>query len=570
MTMTTTDLLVRCSPVVAGLQPYSPGRPAVSLDLVLDSNEGPPPAGDGLVQPSMRTYPSTGRLEGLIAHRLGVPAESVLVTAGADDGLERALRAVCCPDREVLLTRPSFEMLPRYARLAGAGVRELEWWSGPFPVQAVCDAASERTAAVAVVSPNNPTGAVASAEELDALAAALPSALLLVDHAYVEFASEDLTRTALRHPNALVFRTFSKAWGCAGLRVGYVLGDPRVLAWLRAVGHPYPVSGPSLAAVESLLEAGSGPDEAVIEAIRDRRAALSAALEGLGCEVLPSEGNFVLTRVASALRVRDLLASLGVAVRGFAGRGELASWLRITVPGSDRDLDRLVGVLGAAIAPEALLLDMDGVLADVSRSYRVAIVATAASFGVAVAPGDVVRAKANGHANNDWELTQRLLAEHGVDRPLAEVTERFETLYQGGAGQPGLRTTERPLLTREQLEQLASRLRLGVVTGRPRRDAERFLAEHRLGCFDTLVCMEDAPAKPDPGPVRLALERLGVGRAWMLGDTPDDVCSARAAGVVPVGVVAPADDAAVTAESLRSAGAGLVLERTEQILEVLP
>ncbi len=213
-------------------------------------------------------------------------------------------------------------------------------------------------------------------------------------------------------------------------------------------------------------------------------------------------------------------------------------------------------------APQALLFDLDGVLADVRESYRRAVVETAAQLGVVLTPPEIAAAKAEGDANNDWVLTRRLLARHGVEADLDEVTRRFEALYQGG-----LWEAERLLCPVAVVARLARRLPLGVVTGRPRRDAERFLehfglAEHFVG----MVCMGEAPAKPDPAPVRLCLEHLGVVRAWMLGDTPDDVRAALGAGVLPLGVVAPGED---SADALRAAGAVRVIVPTD-LEELLP
>jgi len=568
-------LYVVPNPVVAGLEPYSPGRPPAAIDVFLDANEGPmAPAGLGAVLAGAATlhrYPSAAALEARIAVRLGVDPAAVLVTAGADDALERAIRAVCTVGCEAILTTPSFAMLPRYARLAGAEVLELPWWRGEWPVDEALAAATERTALVAVVSPNNPTGSVISRAAFERLADALPRSLVLLDHAYVEFAAEDLTAAALERANVLVFRTFSKARGAAGLRVGWVAGDPRVVRWLRSVGQPYSVSAASLAAADWLLDHAPELRPGHLDAVREQRARLAELLTELGGEPLPSEGNFVLARVSDAIGVRDALAALGIAVRAFAGSAELAEWLRITVPGDEAIFRRLERALRAALAPEALLFDLDGVLADVSRSYRAAIVATAAAFGVAVSRDDIVAVKAAGNANNDWVVTRRLLAARGVEASLDEVATRFEALYQGGDGRPGLRETERATVPRALLEGLAARRPLAVVTGRPQADAERFLAEQGIrDLFTVLVTMEDAAPKPDPAPVRVALERLGTASAWMLGDTPDDLVAARAAGVVPIGVVAPGDDPERARTVLLAAGAARVLDRVEELLEVLP
>jgi phosphoglycolate phosphatase-like HAD superfamily hydrolase len=113
-------------------------------------------------------------------------------------------------------------------------------------------------------------------------------------------------------------------------------------------------------------------------------------------------------------------------------------------------------------------------------------------------------------------------------------------------------------------------LPLAVVTGRPREEARWFLDREGLTpLFRAVVCMEDAPRKPDPAPIRLALSRLGVTRAWMVGNTPDDVRAAAGALVVPLGVVAPGDDIAPTAAALTDAGAARVLDQIADLEELL-
>lgn len=575
--MSKPELRVEPNPFLDGLKPYTPSNPPPGIDLYLDANEAPnPPAGIGskLVESMTRNvnrYPSCAALESGIAGLFGCDSRSVVVGAGVDDLLERAIRSVCSPGKRLIMSTPSFEMISRFATLAGAAVEEIEWWEGDWPVEDTLSLANDTTAVVAIVSPNNPTGAVISRDSLIKLAKALPNALILLDHTYVEFADQDLTTLGLEIPNLLVFRTFSKARGCAGLRVGYCIGDARVLEWMRTVGQPFAVSVPSVAAVVSLLDQAPEIRPGYADTVRAQRDRLAALIERLGGRPLSSQGNFVCARFDSALDVRSGLASLGIAVRAWPYRPILDGCLRITVPGDDELYQRLEDGLEVVLSPQAVLFDLDGVLADVSRSYRSAIIETAKAWGVEVTPDRISQVKAAGNANNDWELTRRLLAQDGVNVPLSVVTERFEDLYQGTEDNPGLRATESPLLAADQLAALADRLPVAVVTGRPRRDAERFLEENRLrDSISAVVCMEDAPAKPDPAPVKLALEQLGVDRAWLLGDTPDDLVAARAAGVLPVGVIPPGEKTDASMASLSRAGAWRVLPRTESILEVLP
>ncbi len=571
-------LLVNPAPVLDELTTYTTGRPGTGIDLVLDFNERlvPPDALDGVTgldQWQINRYPELGALEPLIAARIGIPEASVVVTGGADDALERTVRSVCVPGRRAIMTTPSYGMIRRFIKITGADLIELPWWRDDFPVDEVLEQGDDRTALVCVVSPNNPTGSVASRDAFRRLLESLPKALVLLDQAYVDFTDPefDLSPVALEYPNAIVVRTLSKAWGAAGLRVGYAFGDPRVVDWLRRIGLPFPVSKPSQALAASMLSDADGPGTRRIAAIRKQRDDLSVLLADLGAEVLPSQGSFVFARFADAGRVWSSLHALGIAIRAFAGRPDVEGWLRITLPGDEMTFDRLTHALHTVLAPEALLLDMDGVLADVSGSYREATLQTAASFGVEISIEDIEAATAEGNANDCWQLTRRLMAVRGVDRTLAEVKARFEEIYQGTEAKPGLRRTERLLLGPGDLQTLAGRRPLAVVTGRPRADAERFLTENGIAeFFQTVVTMEDAPIKPDPAPVRLALERLGVATAWMVGDTPDDLRAARSAGALPIGVVAPGDDPEPTTASLLRTGAAAVLKDIKEILEVLP
>ena len=555
---------------------YAPRRPSGPIDLFLDANEGRFAGIDMLTLAAsvgtegVRRYPSAANLERAIGEKLGIRASSVLVTAGGDEAIDRACRAFLQAGSELILPVPTFEMIGRFASLAGATVVSPAWPSGPYPTAAVIDRVSDGAAMIAVVSPNNPTGAVATARDLERLAEAAPRAILLVDLAYTEFADEDLTAAALSLPNAVIIRSFSKAYGLAGLRVGYAAGREELVRAMRASGTPFSAGAFSLAAADAALKEGAAVGRAVA-VVRHERAELGRILQGVGVLPIESQANFVLAEFDDAGWVWRALAGLGIAVRRFDEGSGLERSLRITCPANARAFERLCGAIRAAVRPQALLFDMDGVLSDVSRSYRRAIAVTAASFGVRVNPAEVAAAKAEPDSNNDWIVTQRLLGRAGVAAGLEEVTRRFERIYQGTEQVPGLERDETLIPARDLLERLGSRMRLGIVTGRPRRAAERFLTRFELArLFDVVVCLEDGPSKPDPAPVRLALSRLGVPTAWMVGDTPDDLAAARAAGVVPLGIGAPGDDRTVSATRLEAAGASQVLSSLSELEGMLP
>lgn len=324
---------LEAAPGVAAITAYRVPSPPFPADLRLDGTEASAEA--------WGQYPDAGPLEETIAARLGIAARRVIVTAGADEALDRACRAVLCPGRSIVLPSPTFEMLDRYAALAGADVVRVPWPEGPYPVEAVLASVRAETAAVAAVSPNNPTGTVATGGDLRRLAEAAPRAALLVDLAYVEFADDDPTGLALSLPNAIVFRTFSKAWGLPGLRVGYAAGPEEWIGWMRTAGGPYPVASTSLALVAKRLETGESAMRAHVARVRTERDALESLLASLGARPSRSQGSFVFARFDDAAVARAGLARRGIAVRAFPGAAGLGDGLRITLPGDAARFARL-------------------------------------------------------------------------------------------------------------------------------------------------------------------------------------------------------------------------------------
>jgi len=227
----------------------------------------------------------------------------------------------------------------------------------------------------------------------------------------------------------------------------------------------------------------------------------------------------------------------------------------------------------------ALLFDMDGVLVDVSRSYRRVIEETVLAFtGVPVRPGEVQALKDAGGYNDDWKTTHALVAARGVDVPFEAVKDVFQRRYRGewpDAPQTwdGRICDETPLVSTETLERLARRYALALVTGRPEDEARFTLA--RMGwtaLFPVVVALEQSEGrgKPDPFPLLEALRRLGQtpeGAAYV-GDLGDDMRAARAAGMRAVGHVPPYLPPA-HADALRAAGADVVITDLDGLDEAL-
>lgn len=198
---------------------------------------------------------------------------------------------------------------------------------------------------------------------------------------------------------------------------------------------------------------------------------------------------------------------------------------------------------------ETLLLDMDGVLAEVSKSYRAAIILTCHHYGAKSVTDDLVTEwKIRGNANCDWTLSRNLIladADGRKDVTLEEVTKTFEDFYQGTEDTPGLYKLETLIPSRDTLVQLRQRSNagIGIVTGRPRSDCLKFLRDTDIEEFiNVCYCAEDGPKKPDPYPVQKICQQMGIRpdkSVVLVGDTPDDIQSAVAAGCSGVGVTTP-------------------------------
>ena len=290
-------------------------------------------------------YPSHTDLQSLIAERVDVSPDRIVVTAGGDEAIDRVMRITLAGKRKKIVTHaPSFEMVDIYAGNYGGTLETVEWLQGDFPVQSLISKIDSHTALVVVVSPNNPTGSSLTVEQILAIAIAARSSgcRLLVDNAYIEFADQDLTNELTKIDDLMIVRTFSKAWGLAGLRVGYLIApDAEFAASIRNASGPFPVSAVSLETARlamSNYQAQMAANVAMIKIMRDLVTSLVIACGG---KPSPSQGNFVLAEFPNAEATRAGLAEDGVGVRKFVDSELLANRLRITCPTSPAEFLQL-------------------------------------------------------------------------------------------------------------------------------------------------------------------------------------------------------------------------------------
>ena len=346
-------------PLLRNLPSYKPGRrPAPGQDLArLASNEtplGPLPSvvdavaravADGNRYPD----PAVTQLTAALAAKHGVPESQVAVGCGSVSLIQQMVQIAADAGDEVMYAWRSFEAYPGFVKVAGAQPVEVPLNGYEHDLKSMADRVTDATKLVILCSPNNPTGPALREDDVRTFLQSIRDDVLVVlDEAYAEFVDDpdavDGRRLLADHPNLAVLRTFSKAYGLAGLRVGYCLaGSPDTAAALRQVQVPFSVSLPAQAAALASLDAEAELRERV-EAVMAEREPLRQALRELGYDVPPSQGNFVwLPTGADTMRVAQVFDDNGVLVRPFDGDG-----IRITVT-TAADSRRVIAAAKAAL-----------------------------------------------------------------------------------------------------------------------------------------------------------------------------------------------------------------------------
>lgn len=263
----------------------------------------------------LASYPEREPVEAVVAERLGIPAPELLLTNGVDEAIHLLCQTYLERGDEALIVVPGYSMYRIYMMAAGAqviGVPAGEDFH--FPAGDVCNRITQRTRLIAIANPNNPTGTVAATEDLVRIARSAPDAAVLVDEAYFEFYGQSMLATRNELSNLFVARTFSKAYGLAGLRIGALVGDAEQMRAIRRVSSPYNVNAVALACLPEALGDQAYIEQYVSE-IRESRGRLERTLEANGIQFWPSQANFVLARVGPAGSFVEQMRKRGILIR---------------------------------------------------------------------------------------------------------------------------------------------------------------------------------------------------------------------------------------------------------------
>jgi histidinol-phosphate aminotransferase len=364
-------MIIALNPALANLPVYQPGRPIEEVArelgmpaaqiIKLASNEnplGPSPAALKAIAETSRQlhlYPDGNAFyfKKKLAAKLGLEPAHLILGNGSNEIIEFLGHALITPGTNIVVSEFCFAIYPIVARLFGGDVITVPAKNYGHDLPAILNAITNRTRAVFVANPNNPTGTLAPPKEVLRLVNEVPPQVLLVmDEAYIEFLDDPVDLLPLirrgERANLILMRTFSKIYGLAGLRVGYGIASPDLIGGLEKIRQPFNINSLAQAACLAAL------DDA--EHMRRTKANNTAgmrffaeALPKLGLQFVPSFANFVLVRVGEGQRVFEALQRAGVIVRPMGGY-KLPEWIRISI-GTPEENKRCLQAIEKAVRP---------------------------------------------------------------------------------------------------------------------------------------------------------------------------------------------------------------------------
>jgi histidinol-phosphate aminotransferase len=274
-------------------------------------------------------YPEYGELNAAISEKYALPLEKFRPTAGADEGISITVQSFLGPGKRVAVPDPVFSMYDVRAGACGASFSRVtlkdDWSLDPDEFIAAAKGAD----LAVLISPGNPAGKAIAPDAIERIAQAIAPVPLVIDEAYADFPASSVLSRLGKMPNAIILRSLSKSFAIAGLRVGFLAANEKLMARMDPFVLPYGISRPSAKVALSLLGTPGIPEQIVSEVLKCRKAG-AELLRAYFSRVDESDANFILAKVGDkAVALKDALAKNGVLVKAWAA-GRMAGWLRLT------------------------------------------------------------------------------------------------------------------------------------------------------------------------------------------------------------------------------------------------
>ena len=539
--------------------------------LKLDSNEsdfGPSPkvieALRQIEASDIQYYPFYGELLQKLADFHKINIENIILTAGADEGINSILSTFLNEGQSVLTVTPSFVMPKIYSKINGLNYVELPYkqkWV--FPTEDFINNI-DKADFIHLTTPNSPTGEVIDRTSIEKIIEKAGEKPILIDETYANYSGITNLDLLEGRENIFITRSFSKDFALAGLRLGYIISAPENIIELRKALSPYNVSTLAVKAGVAALDDLQYFQNVKTEMEKSKEI-LTKGLEKLGAKIYPSKTNFICVDFGSkADFIYKKLLDNKIKVKYFNQAPMLENCFRIGVP----RLENTLKLLNALEIKPTIVFDMDGVLIDASKSYRVAVQKTFKQFsGQEVSAEELSATKKLGGLNNDWDLTEYLLNKYGFSVDKQEIIDAFNAYYAV------LADGEAPLINSEFFETLSENYNLAIFTGRVKEEAFFTLEKHNFTkYFYPIITLGEVGLdrqKPDCFGIEIIKEKIITNKIYYLGDTVDDMACATTAKVVGIGVLPPQDKSEELKSLLKSKNAMVVLEQATDLVKFL-
>lgn len=512
----------------------------------------------GIVEANqVAAYPEYNEFASKLAKFYALSEDAIALTNGSDEALAVITQTfIACGD-SALVSSPCFALIPYSAKLSGAELVEVPVTADfQFDLIAIEKALSADVKIAIFASPDNPTGATLAPSVVSEWCAKYPNTLFVIDEAYGEYFGQSCLQLTSIFANLLVTKTFSKAWGLAGLRLGFVVGNAELIDYVKRVKLPYSVNSAAICAASALIDRANEIQDSVEETIRERDR-IVASLRRSNYKLISGPTNFFLLGMGpNAKPFAEYAQEQGILIRNRS-----AGYIRVSVS-TKQNNDKFIGCLKEFAQRFGIVFDLDATLVDTTESFDRTVLELVSKYSPkATDVEELQNLRAEGGYNDDWIAAQELLRRRGTSVALAEITEVATTRYLELAPK-----VERMLCSPESLQRLQQKYPLFIVTGRNRREYTPIWEDRLAPYFKGVYCVDDVPgnkAKPSPDYLNQVKRDSDLVGAVYIGNNIDDMQAARAAGFFAIGITTT-----LTAAQLIDAGAQYIIESVDELPEV--
>lgn len=499
-------------------------------------------------------YPNRKKVEGLIADQLNAKSDNVFLSNGGDESIELLFKLCKLKNQSVLVPMPAFSQY----------THQLKVWEIDHTIVDCREDLSININSIkknlktnqwlVLTRPNNPTGECIAQSTLRELINYVKSinAFVFLDEAYIEFYCENNdSNYALEYEHVVSLRTFSKAYGLAGARLGYLLGNKDLINQFKRIAMPFNVNTISLQLATMALK-NSTEMKNYCKKIAQNRQVVFDFLQSCAIEVLDGKGNFLLLKIKPIIQKLLISFLRKNTIQIKTQINDLPNWIRITIP---ENIQLLLSALQTILQPEIIGFDMDGVLIDTSKSYDKCIIATVKHFTKSKVDNiDIGKLREKGGYNNDWDLTQGLIKQLKFDIPLPSIISTFQSYYQIYKNNETVLLSKNSLFENDKIT--------AIITGRPAAEALAGVKKIHI-TPDFIISADDVKQqKPSPEGINWLKTTSKKTHMWFCGDTVDDMQAGVASNCVCIGI-------GKNSANLIQAGADIVLTNINQLEELL-